>query len=295
MLTKRRPSSTTVIHRIADGAVAGVSRLFREAVARASDRVSLTRLADAYATGNIWTVEALLALPRWEKGLAADIAAVLFRTLDRAGTALSERPVFKADPPVMDFRFDVTNPEAVAWARNRSNALVTNILADTRAMLRSIIGRAFTDGIPPRHAARLIRDVIGLTERDGLAVDNMRRGLAEQGVNPSTILTRIGAYADRLHRQRALTIARTETLAASNQGQQQVWQQAAREGFLDPQDAKREWIITPDERLCDICAPMEGQAVGLNEPFQTGDGEYVMTPPIHPACRCTLSMVFADA
>ena len=37
---------------------------------------------------------------------------------------------------------------------------------------------------------------------------------------------------------------------------------------------------------------MDGQEVGLSEPFLTGEGEEVMYPPAHPNCRCSIGLVF---
>jgi hypothetical protein len=35
----------------------------------------------------------------------------------------------------------------------------------------------------------------------------------------------------------------------------------------------------------------EHALVGLDEPFTLPDGTAVMTPPAHPACRCTTTLV----
>jgi len=55
-------------------------------------------------------------------------------------------------------------------------------------------------------------------------------------------------YAQRLLNQRLLNIARTETIAAANEGQRQLWQQAIDRGDLTGRE-RRAWITTPDDRL----------------------------------------------
>lgn len=45
------------------------------------------------------------------------------------------------------------------------------------------------------------------------------------------------------------------------------------------------WYTNMDERVCDICAPLEGQERELNEQF---DGGYD-APPSHPGCFCNIS------
>ena len=46
---------------------------------------------------------------------------------------------------------------------------------------------------------------------------------------------------------------------------------------------KVQWITTSDERVDEeICAPADGEIVGLNEEFSTGTKQ----GPAHPNCRC---------
>lgn len=188
-------------------------------------------------------------------------------------------------PGSVAFAFDVTNPEAVAWVNQNAGLLIREITEETRLAVRAIIKRSFEDGIPPREAAKLVRSVVGLTERQAQAVANLRARLVAKGVNKSRVTARTSAYADKLLRNRALTIARTETMRASNEGQQQLWRQARQGGYLSP-SVKREWIATDDERTCPICGPLDGVVVGLEEPFKLG----LQAPPAHPRCRCTIGL-----
>lgn len=87
---------------------------------------------------------------------------------------------------------------------------------------------------------------------------------------------------------RAENIARTETMRASNQGQLEAWDQATEAGVLTG-DEKKEWIVTPDDRLCPICEPMEGELAPLDGTFDV-DGTRVDGPPAHPRCRCTVGL-----
>lgn len=181
--------------------------------------------------------------------------------------------------------FDVTNPEAVRWARTRSARLVREITTETRQAIREMVGRAFTEGLPPRELAKLVRDAVGLTSRDADAVLNRFMRLQAEGRPAAQVYRMSRAYADRLHRRRALTIARTETMAASNEGQDRLWRQAMRAGHLDP-TMRRMWITTALES-CERCEPLDGTTAGMNESFASG----VMRPPLHPNCRCTVGLV----
>ena len=88
---------------------------------------------------------------------------------------------------------------------------------------------------------------------------------------------------------RAEVIARTETMRASNLGQQEAWNQAIDEGLLTGQE-KKEWIATPDDRECDDCDDVDGQRVPIDGEFDTSEGS-LDGPPLHPNCRCTVGIV----
>lgn len=195
--------------------------------------------------------------------------------------------------------FDAVDPEAVAWARERSGALIREVTDETLRSVRVIITRAFTEGMPPRTAARLIRNVVGLTERQTQSTLNFRGRLLEKAAKlkaagkrapTSTVIEeRTRRYTAKLIRRRALVIARTETIAAANEGQRRLWLQAVKKGFLKD-TVQREWITTPDDRLCERCAPMDEQRVGLGELFKPETGKGVMSPPLHPNCRCAVAL-----
>ncbi len=235
--------------------------------------------------------------------------------------AQEEGPPERVGPFVLDF--DTTNAEASRWAREESSTRIVAIDAETRIAIQEIINDAFEKGLPPRVAAKQVIQLINLTPRpfgggpagpySWQAVDNLRtemenrvRGTLRRGgtfrnlpVPPGGFTAAeidkvVGAYAKRLQQRRALNISRTETITASNEGQRQLWLQQVEAGNLNGNE-KREWIVTPDQRLCPICAPMAGQLVGLKELFTTGDGSLVMGPTAHPSCRCAVALVAADA
>lgn len=188
--------------------------------------------------------------------------------------------------------FNLKSPDAIMWARTTSSNLITNISSETRKGVQSVIGSAFDLGIAPKDAARVIRDMVGLTEKQSIAASRYRDKIGNQD-RPADQVERMAArYEAKLLRYRGETIARTEIIASAHQGQREAWQQAVDQGLLDPSETNREWITSDDDRLCDICEPMDGQIVGLDEPFLDGDGEGVEEPPVHPNCRCTVGISF---
>ena len=182
------------------------------------------------------------------------------------------------------FRFDGDNPDAQRAAAKRAADFVVGISRSQREAVRAIILRSIRDGIPPLDAARLIRDVVGLDPRRANAVANYREELVRQGsANVSGLVDR---YAERQLRNRAETIARTEILEALNAGALESWRQARADGYLTG-DAEKEWIVTPDDLLCPICEPLDGERRPVEVPFSGG----VMMPPQHANCRCAAAPV----
>jgi hypothetical protein len=97
---------------------------------------------------------------------------------------------------------------------------------------------------------------------------------------------RLEDYADALLLDRATSIARTETIAAANEGQREAWLQAEDQGLLNSEEVERVWIITDDDRLCPICEALDGATADLGGTFDSEDVGPLTGPPAHPLCRC---------
>ncbi len=152
----------------------------------------------------------------------------------------------------VSFKFDETNPEAVEWVKEHALEVIDGMDKYTREQVRELLEDAFEGDYDVHELADEIEDIIGDEDR-------------------------------------AETIARTETMRASNEGQQQAWNQAVDAGVLTGAEQKV-WIVTPDDRLCPICEGMEDVTIPMDEDFDV-DGERVSTPPGHPRCRCTIGLV----
>lgn len=231
-------------------------------------------------------LEALKGVNAMNKSYASvegPIRSTLFAGADVAAAELPRKQVkvARAKSPKLTFRFDRTNPQAIIWSQQHAAELVTNVTQRTRMAIRNIITRAFTENIPPRDAARLVRGVVGLTEPQEESLDKFRKKLMEDGLTGARLRSKLEAATDRMVRQRSLMIARTETIRASNEGQTQLWMQAVDAGKL-PRNVQRVWITT--EGACpEICEPLEGKRAPLTGAFEN---KYD-APPAHPGCRCT--------
>ncbi|MEI6080660.1 MAG: polymorphic toxin type 50 domain-containing protein, partial [bacterium] len=51
------------------------------------------------------------------------------------------------------------------------------------------------------------------------------------------------------------------------------------------------WILTPDDRLCPVCASMSGKLADVKGKFDDPLGGKIEYPPLHPRCRCCCSLV----
>ena len=190
--------------------------------------------------------------------------------------------------------FNLTNPYAAQYARTEVGRLIRGITQTTQEGIQRLIERGIVEGIDVRTSARQIRSMVGLTPQQADWVMNYETRLLDRGIGG--LDAKVERYANKLIRQRALTISRSETLDAANSGQIAAWKAAQDQGLLD-KDVAVTWIVTPDERLCEICAPIptmdENKNVKVGGAFTTGDGRRITRPQeSHPRCRCSLALRF---
>jgi SPP1 gp7 family putative phage head morphogenesis protein len=133
------------------------------------------------------------------------------------------------------------------------------------------------------------------------AYTRVRSSLAEgikNGESIDELRKRVLADYEALETNQAEMIARTEVSRATNFATVDAYKQS---GVVEG----KEWIVTPDDRMCEFCQAMEGKKIGLSETyFKDGDtvngtdgGSFkidysdVVAPPLHVNCRCALVAV----
>jgi SPP1 gp7 family putative phage head morphogenesis protein len=312
----RNPGHVDALQAIADRRAPAIRRAFVEAVSKMQTGDLRRQLDEAVNRGAL--DEAFrLAADAWraiaEADLQIQIAEQVLQTLQQAGRETEQEitrvsRTFRAARGVQTaIRFDITNPLAVDWARTRSASLVRQITADQEAVLRQVIARATAGELNPRQVTREIQQTVGLLPQQEQAAATFRRELqalagrdeigslnlrgrrvSNRGLTASKIEDRVDAYRERLRRQRAEAISRTELQAAANEGQLQSWTQARAKGQIPP-SMEKQWLTTPDDRTCPLCLPLDGQSVPIDQPFRTALGPK-MTPPLHPLCRCAMTL-----
>ena len=241
------------VRRFADAAEAGVVARTLGAVSRSSAP---------------WAAQRSAIVPE----LAAVYQRVHAYTRETVARQVGSQMVAKRGPAL-----DPVAPARLAYAQQHAGDLLTNITPSAQAAVRQTIITAVRDRLSPAQLATKLRPLISVTAPQGQAIT--RR--VDQWLQ-----RRFDAAMAKATRQRALTIARTELLTAANAGQQAAWMEARTAGLI-PDGMVKEFITTPDDRLCPICEPLDGEQVELDAPFSFG-GQY---PPVHVSCRCTTGLV----
>jgi hypothetical protein len=284
------PRDVARLHRALDRLTPALRRDIERAFARLRRKLGEDRLLSLLERNDEFALRA--ALSNFSTELAATEPTIT--AAFRVGTAAAVREL-----PTLTARmaFNVTNPEATKAAERSAAQLVTQVTDETRQAIRSVVQKAFSEQLTPRDTAKLIRPLIGLTERQALAVINLRYDLIKQGVPGERIYAAVEKYAAKLLKQRAELIARTEIIRASTEGQRELWRQAKAQGLIS-REMQIVWITTPDDRLCPTCAAMDGQTVGIESgsfAVETRTSRRsrryaVSGPPAHPRCRCTVGL-----
>ena len=143
----------------------------------------------------------------------------------------------------------------------------------------------------------------GMTAAARNFYDNMVKTLTEQHprTKPETLqaraLEQTAKYAERLHRQRALTIAQTEMAYAYNYGADEGIRQAQADYLIGK--CIKKWCTSGDEGVCEECEKLDGMEIGMEEQFFSGNkveyDESGLFPPLHPRCGCAVEYIEVEA
>lgn len=277
------PELTRVASRLEPSA----RRAFEEAIRTHADRAVIARLEEAVRAAAVDEVVGVLNV----LGMADDLREAMSATITRALAGGATVGAQATDGAVtISTAFDMINAHAVQWAAERSATLITAITDTQRANVRELVAQSVGGRRDVRATARLLRDTLGLTERQTVAVARFRARLESDGVAADVLDRRANRYAQAQLRYRAEVVARTEVMDAANEGQQALWREAKNRGTLNPQRTRRVWIATMDERLCPACEPLDETTAPLEGPFPGG----VFRPPLHAQCRCTTGLKFVN-
>jgi len=268
------------LHRAADEKLKAMIRAFVKVVKETREAVDVEAIHKALKAGDMVGVENAIPWDSLAIAKLTDVYPEHLQAIFARAAALTRIPEKKtAATGPQEFHILTIPPEtAEAWAQQRVAELIREVSETTKAAVRQIIDRRFTEGLTTLRASKQIRDMVGLTARQELSVEKFRQGLIKDGVSADIADRRVLREIARKLRKRALTIARTEGIRAGSAGQHELFQEAARQQIIDAVKAGRFWVVTPDDRACDECLALDGKRVGLNEEFAPG----IMFPPLKP-------------
>ena len=128
-------------------------------------------------------------------------------------------------------------------------------------------------------------------------IDDTTRKLLQSAVSQfvNTPGMTIGDVMDMLpfDEQRAQTVAVTEITRAYATANQLAGEDLKKE-FPDVRVVKH-WFTNNDDRVCDLCGPLDGVEVEVDENFYDPDEYSDGDPPRHVACRCWMNTTTALA
>lgn len=201
------------------------------------------------------------------------------------------------------FTFNTQSPGILSWLEQRGAEFVTVCTQQQKDAVAALLSKKMIDGHTVDELARMIRPCIGLTEGQAKAnaryYDSIVANLRKEHPRMSAANIRQKAldasakYAERQHRERALTIAQTESAFAYNQGADVGIRQAQSQNLIGT--VKKRWSTSGDDGVCDICAALEGTEVDMDSDFIfEGRSLFVgqhMLPPAHPRCACAVEYI----
>lgn len=187
----------------------------------------------------------------------------------------------------VDLTFDMISEAVLQELEEFGAGAVKNVSDASKAAIRGVLVEGYGAGQTPGTMAKEVRLLIGLTEPQARqAVRLYDEWLGKFGQEKADDM--LVKWAGKKIRDRADTIVLNELVYAGNRGQEMVWEAAVKLGLL-PKDVLRQWKTTPDDHLCDLCAPMHNVTAKVGEPYPNG----VITPnQIHVRCRCSEVLIF---
>lgn len=326
-VSKARPSrraQTNALLNIADGMEPKLRRRWVEAIRAIEAKIGGKRLLEALATGTPEEIIAALGLQDIGAQLGAFLDTVQ-ETYRKGAVATVQQAADGIAGIKAVVRFDETNPRAVSYAQRYSYDLITRATDEIRNATRDSVLAGIAEGRNPRTMIRDLKQVIGLDARRAKALSNYRRMLQEGNPTASRrdipardasliettfeagnrlpaarINELVEAYRDRLLRQRAETIARTESMRAVSNGNREAWKQVVEGSGIAADRFVRFWEPTRDDRTRDShveIPDLNPDGVGMDEPFLLPSGGTILYPhdPDAPPeetinCRCSISV-----
>jgi hypothetical protein len=289
----------------------GVERRYRRIIAdwleRVKDEETISAVREALERGNV--EQAVEIINDQSDGFRAPIYEIMIGAaiaesarLKPKITAITFIPGQPVPTPAIGVTFNPGNPRAEAVLRETTETFIREIDQSTSETIFETLRQAQQTGASPAQMARDIQRNLGLTKRQLEAVENYRR-LLEAGskealdrelrdrrfdpsvrrartkpLTPAQIERMVERYREKAIANRAITIARTESLSAMNKARLEAFRQGLEQAGIDPSRATKEWLSSRDARVRDQHVTLDGQKVAIDQPFVAPNGDRLLTP-----------------
>lgn len=208
--------------------------------------------------------------------------------------------------PVLDnivFEFNTQTPGIMEWIKERGANFVTVCTEEQKDAIAALLTKKMRDGHTVDELSRMIRPCIGLTKGQAIAnakyydsiVETLKKEHPRMKTESIQKKAREAAqkYAEKQHRERAFTIAQTESAFAYNRGADYGIRQAQEQGYLGVM--KKRWSTSGDDAVCTTCSALEGTEIDMDSEFNFGGrvlfSGHHMLPPAHPRCACAVEYI----
>lgn len=177
--------------------------------------------------------------------------------------------------------YDPLDAATLVREQNYRSEFVADFARNTQAGFDAVRQRLSREPLAPEVFDRVIEATAGLNARSATALVTAFLAASAKGATPKQLDRLLTQLGNRYRKARVKTTAGTEAWRMWNMGQvAAARQQQRRTNRL----VTKTWVTAEDERVCHVCAPLDGVTVGVDEQFPGG----YSSPPVHPSCRCFL-------
>lgn len=311
-----------------------LQRAFIEAMQRITDDAILAQLVEAVKAGD--AEAAWRAIGYQQSVMNGFIATLSTTFEHGGVMMMASLPKYTADATGTKtaLRFDIRDRRAEAWLTEHSSSLIQQVEDDIRVNVRSTLADGLAAGRNPNVTALDIigrynaqtghreGGIVGLSQQqegwsrstrnkletldksyfDLVLRDKRFDGIVQKAIDSGTPLPAetverlITRYRDRALKYRGEAIGRSETLAALNRSEYESVRQALDQSDLPLAATTKEWDTAGDTDVRHSHAEMDGQIVGIDEPFVSpvtsarmmhpGDGSLGAGAKDIVFCRC---------
>lgn len=311
-----------------------LQRAFIEAMQRITDDAILAQLVEAIKAGD--AEAAWRAIGYQQSVMNGFIATLTTTFEHGGVMMMASLPKYTADATGIKtaLRFNIRDQRAEAWLAEHSSSLIQQIEDDIRVNVRSTLADGLAAGRNPNSTALDIigrynaqtghreGGIVGLSQQqEGWArsarvkletldksyfdlmlrdkrFDSTVQAAIDSGepLPAETVERLVTRYRDRALKYRGEAIGRSETLAALNRSEYESVRQAMEQSDLPLAATTKEWDTAGDSDVRHSHAEMDGQIVGIDEPFVSpvtgarlmhpGDGSLGAPARELVFCRC---------